>query len=175
MSMLPRKRTWKGALAILCGVCAAAGVAATTSPGASAKVQVDHHLCYTAGGKFRPPATGAVRLIDQFSPNGFVPIIRPALVVHCNPVTKIIRLPAGQKVYKPTNPRAHLACLPISLPPGTTVPTPKVTVGNQFGQATVYLGQPNLLCLPSWKGLTGPPNVKPSTPPGLSHFTCYPV
>jgi hypothetical protein len=36
-------------------------------------------------------------------------------------------------------------------------------------------GQPNLLCVPSWKSLTGPPGTTPKTPPGLNHFTCYPV
>jgi hypothetical protein len=175
MSMLLRRRTWKGALAVLCGACIAVGVTAAATSGARAKFAVDHQLCYTAAGKFHPPAAGAVRLINQFSPNGFVPTIQPGMVLHCNPVTKIINFPAGQKVYKATNPRAHLACLPIALPAGTTVPTPKVQVGNQFGQAILYLSQPNLLCLPSWKGVNGPPNLKPTTPPGLNHFTCYPV
>jgi hypothetical protein len=35
--------------------------------------------------------------------------------------------------------------------------------------------QPNLLCLPTWKSLTGPPGESPNQPPGLNHFTCYPV
>jgi len=30
-------------------------------------------------------------------------------------------------------------------------------------------------CVPSWKSLTGPPGKTPKTPPGLNHFTCYPV
>ena len=175
MSMLLRMRTWKGALAIFGVLCVAAGVTAAATPGARTVFKVDHQLCYTAVGKFHPPAAGNVRLINQFSPNGFVPKINPTLALHCNPVMKIINTPAGQKVYKPTNPRAHLACLLFTLPAGTTVPTPKVVVTNQFGKAVLYLGQPNLLCLPSWKGVTGPPNLKPTTPPGLNHFTCYPV
>ena len=32
-------------------------------------------------------------------------------------------------------------------------------VTNQFGSATLVLAQPNLLCLPSWKSLTGPPGI----------------
>lgn len=176
MSMLLRTRTWKGALAVLCGVCIAVGVAAATSSGATAVFKVDHQLCYTAVGKFHPPAAPNVRLIDQFSPNGFTPIIRPALVLHCNPVLKVVKTPSGgQMAFKPTNPRAHLACLPFTLPAGTAVPTPKVLVTNQFGSATLYLKQPNMLCLPSWKSMTGPPKLKPTTPPGLNHFTCYPV
>jgi hypothetical protein len=177
MSMLLRKRTWRGALAILCGVCIAAGITAATTSGARTKFAVDHQLCYTAAGKFHPPAAPNVRLIDQFSPNGFTPIIQPALALHCNPVIKIVKNTAtgAAHVYKPTNPLAHLACLPFVLPAGTTVPAPKVLVTNQFGSATLYLKQPNLLCLPSWTSVTGPPKIKAVAPPGLNHFTCYPV
>jgi len=174
MSMFLQRRTWKGALAVLAALCVAAGVTAATSGARSTTYKVDHQLCYTASGKFAPPTGAKVRLIDQFSPNGFVPVIQSAMVLHCNPVLKVIKTSAGQKSYVPTNPRAHLACLPIALP-GQTVSTPKVLVKNQFGYAILYLGQPNLLCLPSWKSLTGPPNLKPTTPPGLNHFTCYPV
>jgi hypothetical protein len=157
-------------------LCIASGITAATTSGAKTVFKVDHQLCYTAVGKFHPLPAPRVRLIDQFSPNGFLPIIHPALAFHCNPVVKIVQTPSGGlQSFKPTNPRAHLACLPLSLPPGTTVPTPKVLVTNQFGSATLYLKQPNLLCLPSWKSMTGPPNLKPTTPPGLNHFTCYPV
>jgi hypothetical protein len=177
---VPRKRPWKMGIAVLGAVCLAAGIAAAASSptrAATAKFKVDHQLCYTAVGKFHPPAASKIRLINQFSPNGFSPILKPALALHCNPVIKIVRNPAtgGQQVFKPTNPRAHLACLPFTLPAGMTVPTPKVLVTNQFGSATLYLKQPNLLCLPSWTSMIGPPKVKPTTPPGLNHFSCYPV
>ena len=176
MSVFSGSRTWKGALAVVAALCVVAAVSAAASPGAQTVFKVDHQLCYTAAGKFHPPAAPNVRLIDQFSPNGYTPIIKPALALHCNPVIKIVKTPAGgQQVFKVTNPRAHLACLPYTLPAGTTVPTPKVLVTNQFGSATLYLKQPNLLCLPSWKSMTGPPNLKPTTPPGLNHFSCYPV
>lgn len=176
MSIFPGRRTWNGAFAVLCGMCVAAGISAATTSGASTVFKVDHQLCYTvSAGKFAQPAGSKVTLIDQFSPNGFTPILQTALALHCNPVTKIIQSTSGNKVFKPTNPRAHLACLPFTLPQGTKVPTPKVSVHNQFGTATLYLKQPNLLCLPSWKSLNGPPNLKPTTPPGLNHFTCYPV
>ena len=177
MSMLLRNRAWKGALAVLCGVCIAAGITAATTSGARAVFHVDHQLCYTAVGKFHPPAAPNVRLIDQFNPNGFTPIIQPTLALHCNPVLKVVKTASGgQQAFKPTNPRAHLACLPFTLPTGTTLPPPpKVLVSNQFGSAVLYLKQPNMLCLPSWKSLTSPKNLKPTTPPGLNHFTCYPV
>jgi hypothetical protein len=176
MSNLLRKQTWKGALTVLCGACIAFGVTAATTSGAGTMVTLDHQLCYTAAGKFHPPAAKSVLLIDQFSPNGFSPIIRPALELHCNPVIKIVRDPAGgQQVFKPVNPRAHLACLPFTLPPGLAVPAPPVVVTNQFGSATLYLKQPNLLCLPSWTNMTAPPKMSPTTPPRLNHFTCYPV
>ena len=176
MSMLLRRRTWKGALAILCGLCMTAGVTAAVTSGAETVFKVDHQLCYTAVGKFKPPTAVPVRLINQFSPNGFTPIIQPGLALHCNPVLKVVKTASGgQQAFKPTNPRAHLACLPFTLPAGTTVPTPKVLVTNQFGSAVLYLKQPNMLCLPSWKSMVSPKNLKPTTPPGLNHFTCYPV
>jgi plastocyanin len=128
---------------------------------------VDHQLCYAAAGTFKVP-TG-VRLVNQFSPNGFVPKISATATFHCNPVIKTV--PTG--VFKKTNPAAHLACLPIT--PPTPLPTHKVVVTNQFGHATLTTSQPNLLCLPSWTGTTSALNKQPTTPPGLNHFTCYPV
>src|SRR3984957_1961531 len=129
---------------------------------------VDHQLCYNAsGGQFQIPA--GVRLINQFSPNGFVPNITPTVTVNCNPVQKT----ANGTVYPVTNPNAHLGCYPISVT--STQPTPTVLVTNQFGSATLVPSQPNLLCVPSWKSLTGPPGRSPTTPPNLNHFTCYPV
>lgn len=176
MSWFPRSWTWRGALVVVGALCVAAGVSAATSSGAQTVFKVDHQLCYTAAGKFAQPAGSKVLLVNQFSPAGFNPVLRPGAVLHCNPVTKIVKDATGAlHVFRPTNPRAHLACVPFSLPAGTTVPAPKVLVTNQFGSATLYLKQPNLLCLPSWTSLTGPPGLKPTTPPGLSHFTCYPV
>jgi hypothetical protein len=139
-----------------------ARIAQTTQP-----PPVDHQLCYNASsGSYAIPA--GVRLINQFSPNGFVPAISHVVTVHCNPVEKIV--PSG--VYPITNPNAHLACYTIST---SGQPTPTVVVTNQFGSATLVPSQPNLLCVPSWKSLTGPPGKSPTTPPGLNHFTCYPV
>ena len=141
---------------------------ATASPH-RAPPPVDHQLCYGASSTaFKIP--GGVRLINQFSPNGFVPAINPKPALHCNPTVKI--LPTGQ-VFKITNPNAHLVCFSIK-PPSTQL-TPTVSVTNQFGTATLIPSQPNLLCVPSWKSLTGPPGKTPTTPPGLNHFTCYPV
>lgn len=129
-------------------------------------VPVDHQLCYTAAGKYKIPPR--IDLINQFSPKGFVPKLA-AVAIHCNPVIKT--LPTGQ-VFGVTNPAAHLLCFKMTAP---QQPTPEVVVTNQFGSATLIPGQPNLLCLPSWKSLTGPPAKKAPQPPGLSHFTCYPV
>jgi hypothetical protein len=155
------------------GIAAGTAVAGTTaaphhkSQPAQAQPPVDHQLCYNASGSQFQIPTG-VRLINQFSPNGFVPVITPTVVVHCNPVQKI----ANGVVYPITNPNGHLACFPIT---ESIQPTPTVVVTNQFGSATLVPSQPNLLCVPSWKSLTGPPGQSPPTPPNLSHFTCYPV
>ena len=161
-----------GAVVTLGVAGTAAGVAAASAAPSRHITQpplVDHQLCYTAAGlHFRIPS--GVRLIDQFSPNGFVPRISFTLDVHCNPVEKI--LPTGQ-IIPITNPSAHLACFPLA--PASPQPTPTVQVTNQFGTGTLIPGQPNIVCLPSWKSLTGPPGKTPTTPPGLNHFTCYPV
>ena len=135
---------------------------------AAAPPPVDHQLCYSASGThFKIPS--GVKLINQFSPKGFVPKISSTLFLHCNPAQKT--LPSG-RTFKITNPNAHVGCFAISAP---KQPTPTVVVTNQFGSATLVPGQPNALCVPSWKSLTGPPVKKPTTPPGLNHFTCYPV
>jgi hypothetical protein len=168
MSRVLRSATTKLALslgAVVFGTGAALAAMAGTSGGATATV--DHQLCYTAVAKgFKIPTN--VSLVNQFSPRGFTPKIS-AVQLHCNPVAKT--LPTGQ-MFPITNPDAHLVCFKIT---ATKQPTPTVIVTNQFGQATLVPGQPNLLCLPSWKSLTGPTHKKPSQPPGLDHFTCYPV
>jgi hypothetical protein len=132
-------------------------------------IPVDHHLCYAAAGKY--PIPPGVELFNQFAPRGFRPRIGP-VAFHCNPVEKIIANPAGAQVFPISNPEAHLLCFRMAAP---TQPTHKVQVTNQFGTGLLVTGQPDLLCLPSWKGITGPPNMPVPQPPGLSHFTCYHV
>jgi len=141
---------------------------AAASPGRAAQPPpVDHQLCYGASATGSKIPSGIV-LKNQFSPNGFKPKITKA-VAHCNPVAK--KLPSG-KLFKITNPNAHLLCYQLT---AAKQPTPTVVVTNQFGSAKLTTGQPNLLCLPSWKSLTGPPHHKVPQPPRLNHFTCYPV
>ena len=112
-------------------------------------------------------------LQNQFNTNGFSPTIGQDPLIHCNPVKKTVISATGvKKVYKIINPDAHLLCYPITAPTQTTY---IVKVENQFGTANLQTGQPNELCLPTWKSLTGPPNMSAPQPPGLSHFTCYPV
>lgn len=145
---------------------AAASASSTIRPAATTTT-IDHQLCYQANAPgFQPP--GNVLLQNEFSTTPFAPQVGPA-VIHCNPVAKT--LPSGQ-VFPITNPNAHLLCFSIA---ESTQPTPLVQVANQFGTATLQPSQPNLLCLPSWKSLTGPPRQKAVAPPGLGHFACYPV
>jgi len=146
----------------------------TSGAGPAAAPIVDHQLCYTASATgFKIPPAGSVRLVDQFAPNGIVPIRIAPLTINCNPVVKTVTTAAGGKKVTPiTNPNAHLACFPI----GTkTQPTKTVRIVNQFGTGFLQVGQPRILCLPSWKSLTGPPKEKTAQPPGLNHFTCYSV
>ena len=157
------------AVAVLAAGGTVAGVTvASASPAArpTAAATIDHQLCYQANAQgFKIPT---VQLENQFSTTPFTPKIS-SVAFHCNPVQKT--LPDGQ-VFPITNPKAHLLCYNIT---ESAQPTPMVKVTNQFGSATLQPGQPNLLCLPTWKSLTGPPGQKPVQPPGLSHFTCYPV
>ena len=158
------------------GVAAASGPArvatARVTPAATKPRPIDHQLCYTVShGRYKIPA--AIELFNQFSPHGFVPRINPIPPIHCNPTVKIIVNPVGNKKFPITNPAAHLLCFHMAV--AKPQPTPKVIVTNQFGSAELIPSQPNLLCLPSWKSLTAPPNRPQPQPPGLSHFTCYPV
>jgi hypothetical protein len=172
MSSLPRGRSWILGAVLLSGCVLAAGVVATSSNGASKVFKVDHQLCYSAVGHFpKTPTSLTVRLINQFSPNGFLPKINSNFTLHCNPVQKTVNTPSGLITYPVTNPAAHLACFPITEP---TQLKWKVQVTNQFGSSVLVTGQPNRLCLPTWKSMTGPP-TQAGAPPGLNHFTCYPV
>jgi len=108
-----------------------------------------------------------VRLIDQFSPQGFVPGIG-AVDLHCNPAQKTV----ANQVTPITNPNAHLLCWNLDT---ATLGTETVIVTNQFGQGELRASTPSQLCAPSWKSLKAPPTNKVVAPPGLSHFTCYSV
>ena len=183
MSMLRRTSARKLGLVVMGGCCLALTAVAGSSATATARasrgrpIPVDHQLCYftntTASGAFKTPQVGGVEVIDQFNPNGFVPApLFSKAEWHCNPVQKTVNTPAGKQVYKVTNPAAHLACLPLS---AQKQPSREVQVHNQFGTALLVTSQPRYLCVPSWKGSTGPPNKTPNTPPYLNHFTCYSV
>jgi hypothetical protein len=178
MSLLPRFTAARGAFAVMALVAIAGTVtgvamaAAPSAPSARSALRsqvttpIDHQLCYAATGSgFQIPT---VELENQFSTTPFTPTIG-SVAYHCNPVAKT--LPNGT-VYTISNPSAHLLCWNIT---ESTQPTPEVQVTNQFGTAVLQPSQPNLLCLPTWKSLTAPPNETPNQPPGLSHFTCYPV
>ena len=169
----PRMRIRKVLLALTLLVAAAAGPFAggVLPAAAGSTAPLDHFLCYSARAvppnpvtpSFTPPAT--VGLTDQFASFPAAPQI---VAQHCNPVQK-----TANGVTTPiTNPAAHLLCWTIVARP--QLPH-VVQVSNQFGTADLLTGQPRALCLPTWKSLTGPPNQPTVQPPGLDHFTCYPV
>jgi hypothetical protein len=180
MFTIQRANAWKAGLGVLGASClavvvvAGASATATTRASGTGYPKVDHQLCYSASGIFgKVPPPGKVRLIDRFNPNGFLPVINHKAVLHCNPVIKV--LPTGQ-VFTRANPNAHLVWFPIT--EQDTQPLPWKTVGaqNQFGKGYMTPGpQPTFVGVPSWKGTADPPAKKLSTPPGLNHFTCYPV
>jgi len=147
---------------------------ATSSPAGAQSQPLDHFICYTTapstGAAFQPvPGT---RLIDQFTPNGIVPVIGPNPTLQCDPAFKFIN-----NVLKaaPVNPESHLVCLPLKKVAKQPVFT--VSVGNQFGTGVYTVQKPKSFCLPSYKSIppAPPPNMTPPYPPNLYHFTCYPV
>lgn len=149
------------------------GSAVAAQAAATGPTNLSHFLCYEATPTKGYQIPGNVTLKNQFNTKGFSPTISQEPLIHCNPVKKTVVSSAGTKtVYPIVNPNAHLLCYPITAPTQTTY---TVSVTNQFGTAELNTGQPEALCLPTWKSLTGPPNKSPNQPPGLSHFTCYPV
>jgi hypothetical protein len=148
-------------------------VACATNATATPYLPPDHQLCYAATSTaFKAPTNVVLR--NQFIPSGF-PITVTAPLMHCNPVQKTVTSTTPPTIFPINNPAAHLLCFVIK--PVTPVPPHTVSVTNQFGRNVVMTtNQPNVLCLPSWKSLTGPVVNPPSIqPPGLDHFTCYPV
>jgi hypothetical protein len=147
----------------------------------TATTTLDHFACYlatastnsaTGAASFAPPS--AVELLNQFAPQGLWTGIGK-VAFHCNPVQKTTDT-SPPTVTKITNPNAHLLCFTTPQLPAATVitqPTYKVSITNQFGTAIIDTKQPVLLCLPTWKSLTGPPSQTQVQPPGLSHFLCY--
>jgi hypothetical protein len=174
-----RVRLVVGMAAVLLAVTSFVAVSASASASPKKFVPpkgLGHFLCYVANvgpaGGFQIPS--GVVLQNQFNTTGFQPTLSQAPLLHCNPVQKTVVSTTKKKtVYKIVNPHAHLLCFPITKVP--TQVTFNAQVTNQFGSATLQTGQPNDLCLPTWKSLTGPPNKTPNQPPGLDHFTCYPV
>ncbi len=163
-----------GVSGTLIGLQASAG-AARLSPKAAAPeaaAPFDHMLCYLAipVKPYKIPTN--VVLKNQFTKadgTKLKPKITQTELLHCNPVAKYI---SGSLVAPINNPNGHLLCYPFTVP---TQPTHVVQVTNQFGTATLDTGQPNALCLPTWKSLVGPPRKTPNEPAGVDHFTCYPV
>lgn len=155
-----------GALSLAAGgalvVSQGAATAGTTVP------TLDHFLCYQArvSGPKAPPNI-LLQNIIQTTP--FSPVFGGS-VAHCNPANKSVPV----ALFKAKKPYAHLQCWKITY---QTKPV-RVTLGNQFGNAIMSTGlSPVSLCLPTWKDRLGPPGL-PATlnqPPGLDHFTCYPL
>jgi hypothetical protein len=144
---------------------------------------LDHFTCYLASAaksstgatSFTPP--GAVELFNQFAPKGLYAAIGN-IAFHCNPVQKTVLNTKPPTVTLITNPNGHLLCWTtpqVATTAATTQPSYRVLINNQFGTELFDTLQPVLLCLPTWKSLTGPPNQTQVQPPGLDHFLCYTV
>lgn len=158
-----------GVLAAAAGLAAGAFVIVSsggTSGASSSAPTLDHFLCYpskVAGFKGVP---GNLQLLNVLQPTPFTPRVGVANV-HCNPANKSI--PGAIFVAK--DPLAHLLCWSIAY----KIANQTVLLTNQFGKATMTTGSPGHLCLPSWKSNIAPPNMPTDAPPGLDHFTCYPL
>jgi hypothetical protein len=102
--------------------------------GASTAPTIDHYKCYEAKGH-APRET--VNLEDQFGKEPKVRVGKPAFF--CNPVNK-----NGEGIL---NPEVHLTCYEIERKGGKR----DVVVENQFGEQTLTVDEPELLCVPSGK------------------------
>jgi hypothetical protein len=151
---------------------AAAGVLVTgAAPGNAAQAahvpRLSHQLCYTSSAnRFKIPKK--IELTDIFSPKGFLPKVGAA-ISNCNPVREI--RPSG-RAFPVTDAAGHLACFSLS---ASRQRNPKIKIANEFGRATLRVGQPKQVCLPTWLSKSGPPKVKTAQPPGLDIFTCYSI
>ena len=106
----------------------------------AASATLDHFKCYKAKGDL---VNVIVNLQDQFGLEPLVLVGHPKLF--CNPVDK-----NGEGIKDPT---AHLTCYKIVAGPE---PARDVVVANQFGEQTLEVKHPQLLCVPSEKILVTP-------------------
>jgi hypothetical protein len=111
----------------------------------------DHFKCYT--GKFPRFAKRTVTLEDQFSSRQ-ARVLQP--LFFCNPAAK-----DAEPLYEEAG---HLECYTIKARKDR--PAPVVRVYNQYGQETVKVKNPALLCLPTRK------NALPE-PVATDHYECY--
>lgn len=173
MAHVHRARSWRfiavaAAFTVsTAGAVLVGGVATAVPAGAQTSATPQHYLCYTAAAKkgFNPPAP--ITLVNAFTPSGGVSVTLGPATLHCNPAVK--KVPTAK--YKITDPTWHFLGFSFQ----TEQPSVTVSVSNQFGTATLVTSSPNLLLVPSWKSLTGPPNEPTSAPAGEDHYTCYPV
>ena len=111
--------------------------------------RLDHFKCYDADGD---PVDATVDLADQFGVEPGVLVGKPQ--VFCNPVDK-----NGEGIL---DPEAHLTCYEIE----DLGERQAVLISNQFGEQTLTVNEPQLLCVPSEKL-----DVQP-LPPDCSDFPC---
>jgi hypothetical protein len=155
------------------GAQASAATAASAPAPAPAKAKVpalSHQLCYSSSAKGFQKAHKRVEFADFFNPKGFVPLPKIGKdVLTCNPVRV---QPRSGKRSPITDSAGHLTCFVLKVPHERL---PAVKLADQFGTATVHVGQPEQACLPTWQNSRKAPKARTSQPPGIDHFTCYGV
>jgi hypothetical protein len=159
---------------VLSGIAVASSAAQSSASTSRARVTLDHFLCYRAANQTGFTIPKRLQLSNFVDPTPFTPKVG-AVAFHCNPTAKTVSTVTGAlKTTTVKHPLAHLLCWTITADSATMVKE-IVTITNQFGTAVKTVQFPSLLCLPSWKSLTGLPNKKPPAPTTLDHFTCYPT
>ena len=111
-------------------------------------ISLDHFKCYSVFGE---PVNARVNLLDQFHLEEDVDVAEPFLL--CNPVEKT----HNNEVFPPQSPEAHLVCYTI---PNDAFPA-RVVANNQFGEETLDILKPSLLCVPSEKFTLGDDGLLP--------------
>jgi len=109
----------------------------TTTLPVSAQIERQHYQCYDVLSHDSEESRD-IKLSDQFGGSG-------GLVGHpvrlCNPVDK-----NGEGI---PNQDVHLVCYAIRTEPGSQVRS--VIISNQFGEAKLFVGERDTLCVPSKK------------------------
>lgn len=146
-------------------------ITSTAVSGAGTKIPyVDNTLCVKVrGAGFHNPIDSVI-LQNAIQPIFFAPLVL-SRTVQCNPVAVAAGTTSHPSVSWVRSPQDHLLCWGLTY----SWKAMTVQITNRFGTAVLSTGSPSGLCLPTWSSTVTPPKNPSPQPPGIDHFTCYPL